>query len=177
MLSCSQRNTGITTIDGDVETQRISHGEDLVGLISDSGIIRGRLVTKVQDAYTNDTESYSHFPEGIYFEQFDSLFQISGTVRADTAYHYEKTDLWRLIGNVVVKNAGGTTCETSELFWNSRAPANSRKSFYTDKFVKITTPTKVTTSEGMESNQSLTNYIFYSNAMEFEVDEDNSVEE
>ena len=178
MLSCSQRNTGIATVDVDAATLPLIHSEIISALISDSGVTRARLETKVWEAYSNDTASYWYYPEGIYVEQFDSLFQVSGYVRADTAYYLDKIGLWHLTGNVLLKNiAEETICETSELFWNSRETATSIHSIYTDKFVKITMPTKIITAEGLKSNQSLTKYVFYRNTLETEIDEDNSAED
>ena len=177
MLSCGQRNKGITTIDVNVEDQPFVRSEGNSALISDSGVTRARLVAKVWEAYSNDTISYVYYPEGIYVEQFDSLFQVSGTAEADTAYYFDRTGRWHLISNVLIKSTEGTVCETSEMFWNSREPATSLESIYTDKFVKITTPTKFITAEGMKSNQSLSKYIFYGNTLETEIDEVNSAEE
>ena len=172
MLSCSQGKKGIATVDVDAGVIPSFHGEDISSLISDSGITRYRLAAKIWDIYSNDTVPYWHFPEGVYVEQFDSLFRVSGYIQADTAYFFERTGLWRAIGNVFIKNLEGTTCETSELFWNQREPANSVNAIYTDQFVKITTKDKIMTAHGMKSNQSLTRYIFYANAMEATIDED-----
>lgn len=177
MLSCGQRGKHIATIEVDVEARPMLHSGDVVALISDSGVTRFRIETKVWDAYSTDTGSYWHFPEGIYVEQFDSLFQVSGYVWADTAYYFENTGRWQLINNVLVKNAEETICETSELFWNSKEPPTSINSIYTDKFVKITEPARIITAEGFKSNQSLTKYIFYKNTLETEIDEANSAEE
>lgn len=170
LLSCGGRNKSLANIDvGDAIP--VLHGENISSLISDSGVTRFRLETKVWDTYSNDTAPYWYFPQGIYVEQFDSLFQVSGHAQADTAYYYEKTELWRLLSNVVIKNAEGTTCETSELFWNVKEPPSSLQSLYSDKFVKITTPNKVITTEGFKSNQSLTKYVFYKNTLITEIDE------
>ncbi|GHS98730.1 LPS export ABC transporter periplasmic protein LptC [Bacteroidia bacterium] len=171
-VSCSRGKTG--TVELDAGALPNLHGEDIISLISDSGITRLRLITKAQDIYSNDTNAYWHFPKGIYVEQFDSLFQVTGHVKADTAYRYDKTGLWRLIGNVFLENVEGTTCETSELFWREKEPAFSNNSIYTDKFVKITTKDKIITAQGMKSNQSLTDYVFYGNALETTIDEDKS---
>jgi LPS export ABC transporter protein LptC len=171
MLSCSPRNKN-ATVDVNANARPVLHGEDISSLISDSGITRFRLETKVWDAYSNDTASYWYFPEGIYVEQFDSLFQVTGYVKADTAYYFDKTGLWRLIKNVLLKNVEGATCETSELFWNSKEPESSIQSIYTDKLVKITTPDKVITSIGFKSNRSLTEYRLYQNTLETEIEQD-----
>jgi hypothetical protein len=173
MLSCNQHNKNIAPIDIDMSTRPVMHGEDISSLISDSGITRFRLETKVWDIYANDTASYWHFPQGIRVEQFDSLFQTSGYVQADTAYYFEKTGLWRLVNNVFVRNMEGVSCETSELFWNSKEPASSQQSIYTDKFAKITMPDRIVTTVGFKSSQSMTDYILYDNTMETEIDKNN----
>ncbi|MDR1527542.1 MAG: LPS export ABC transporter periplasmic protein LptC [Dysgonamonadaceae bacterium] len=177
MLSCNQRNTGMATVEVNASEQPLLHGEGISWLISDSGVTRFRLKTKVLDSYSNDTASYWYFPQGIRVDQFDSLFQVSGYVEADTAYYFDKTGLWQLIHNVLIKNTEGTTCETSELFWNSKEPPASMHSIYSDKFVKITKPDQIITTIGFKSNQSLTRYILYKNTLETEIDKNNSPEE
>jgi LPS export ABC transporter protein LptC len=177
MISCSRGNKGISTVHLDANALPMMHGEEISSLISDSGITRLRLTAKVWDMYSNDTASYWHFPEGIYVEKFDSLFQVDGYVKADTAYYFENIELWKLIGNVFIQNMEGTTCETSELFWNRKEPASSINSIYTDKFVRITKKDKVSTAEGMKTNQTLTRYTFYKNAMETTIEENNAGEE
>ncbi|GHV58299.1 LPS export ABC transporter periplasmic protein LptC [Bacteroidia bacterium] len=177
MLSCGQRNKSIAVVDVNVSDRPMLHGEGISSLISDSGITRFRLEAEVWDAYSNDSVSYWYFPEGFYAEQFDSLFQVSGYVKADTAYYFEKIGLWKLINNVFIKQLeSATTCETSELFWDTKEPATSVRTLYTDKFVKITTPDKVITTEGFKSNRALTHYILYENTLVTEMEEDNSTE-
>ena len=175
MLSCSQRNTGITTIDVDVSTQPLVHGEDVLSLIStDSSGIYYRIEAKVQDYYSNDTTSYWYFPEGIHVEKFDSLFQVNGSVRADTAYNYDKKGLWRLIGNVLLTNIPEEAIlKTSELFWNSKEPSTSRESIYTEKYFEFKTPTDSATGVGLKSNLNLSWYTVYQNSFQKEIDEDN----
>jgi len=137
MISCNKESSKFQIVPVDVKTLPVSRTEDVVSLISDSGVTRYRLKTKVWEVYTQP-EDYSYCPEKIYIEQFDSLLQVKGTIEADTAYYYSKKGLYRLIGNVVVKNLEGTTFETSELFYNENAPPNSREAIYTDKFTKVT---------------------------------------
>jgi len=125
----------------DIHAIPMVHTTDVSSLVSDSGRTRFRMKAAIWDIYSNDStrkDTYSHFPKGIFVEQFDSLFQVSGSIIADTAYYYDKTGLWRAIGNVAAKNSEGRTFETSELFWDSKAPANSTNAFYTHKQVKIT---------------------------------------
>jgi hypothetical protein len=137
MISCNKKNKNFQVVPVDAQTLPVSRTEDLVSLISDSGITRYRVKARVWEEYTYP-EDYSYLPEKIYVEQFDSLLHVNGSIKADTAYFFKKKELWRLIGNVVVKNLEGTTFETSELFWDQKAPSDSRNAIYTDKLAKVT---------------------------------------
>ena len=147
----------------DVQTIPIVHTEDVSSLVSDSGITRYRLEAKIWDMYSNAGDPYSYFPKGIHVEQFDSLFQITGSIVADTAYYFEKKELWQAIGNVVVKNREGRVFETSELFWDQKAPPNSMNAFYTTRLVKIVEPDGSISYglNGFKADQSLTNIFLF----------------
>ncbi|MDR2622806.1 MAG: hypothetical protein LBC48_09590 [Dysgonamonadaceae bacterium] len=137
MISCNKTNSKIQNIPVDTKTLPVSRTEDVLSLISDSGITRYRVKAKVREIYTYP-ENYWYFPEKIYIEQFDSLLQIKGSIEADTAYYFVRKGLWQAIGNVKVKNLEGTTFETSELFLNENLPAGSREAIYTHRLAKVT---------------------------------------
>lgn len=137
VISCSRKSNNFPVASVDVQTLPVSRTENVLSLISDSGITRYRLKTKVWEVYTYP-EDYWYFPEKIYVEQFDTLLQVKGSIEADTAYYFSKKELWQLIGNVIVENLEGTTFETSELFWNQKAPSGSREAIYTHKLAKVT---------------------------------------
>jgi hypothetical protein len=171
VVSCSEGK--ISTVDVDAGSLPLTHGEDISDLISDSGITRYHLQAKVWDVYSNDTAPYWHFPKGIYLEKYDSLFRVDGSVKADTAYYFEKIDLWQLIGNVFIQNVKGETFETSELFWNQNESPLSHNAIYTDKPVKITKSEDevIYAKTGLRSNQSMTHYVLYSSSVEIAMDE------
>jgi hypothetical protein len=137
LISCNKKSHQFQKTSIDVQTIPVSRTEDALSLISDSGITRYRVKAKVLEMYTHP-EDYWYFPEKIYVERFDSLLHVEGSMEADTAYYFEKKELWQLIGNVVVKNLEGTTFETSELFWDRKVPPNSREAIRTDKWTKVT---------------------------------------
>jgi len=132
------------------------HTEFVNSLISDSGITRYRMEAEVWDIFSSASEPYWYFPRGIYLEQFDSLFNVVGSIEADTAYYFENRELWQLIGNVFIQNLEGHTFETSELFWNQREPADSENAVYTDKPVRIDQGDNITVSKGLRANQRMT---------------------
>jgi len=157
----------------DAKTIPTVHTVDALSLISDSGIVRYQLKAKIWDIYSNSGDSYWYFPKGIHVERYDSLFHVEGSIVADTAYFFEKKELWRAIGNVVVKNVDGNTFETSELFWNQKAPPNAGNAFYTFQKVKITSPdgSFLIGANGFRSNQALNPPFLFSGKGELNVEE------
>jgi len=147
------------------------HTENVSTLISSLGVTRCRIEAKVVDIYSNEGEPYWYFPERIYVERFDSLFQVEGSIVADTAYYFERKELWQAIGNVVAKNMEGRIFETSELFWDQKAPANAVNAFYTDQLVKITEPDGSITygRNGFKADQSLNIIRLFSMKGEFNI--------
>ena len=92
---------------------------------------RYRLKAKEWQIYGKAAEPHWYFPEGIYVEKFDTLFQTEASIKADTAYYYDKKGLWELIGNVEVESLQGEHFETSQLFWDQK-----QEKVYSDKFMR-----------------------------------------
>ena len=143
--------------------------EDVLSLISDSGITRYRVISKLQEIYIDSVpEPYWYFPEKILVERFDSVFNIESSITADTAYYfYEKQKLWKGIGNIKAINLSGDKFETSELFWSERDG-----SVYTDKFIRIERQGQLHMGHGFRSNQSLTDWQILNHSGEIDIKED-----
>lgn len=99
-------------------------------------------------------------------EKFDTLFNIEASLKADTAYNYEKKGLWKLIGNVRVENLEGKKFETSLLFWDQK-----EEKVYSDKYIRIQEDDKIITGIGFESNQNMTQYKIFNSQGVFPVSE------
>lgn len=155
----------------DVQSLPAVHTDSVLSLIS-MGDTRYRLAAKIWDIYSGGDE-YWYFPKGLYVERLDSLSHVMGTIVADTAYYFVRKELWRAVGNVVVKNIEGRIFETSELFWDQKAPANAVNAFYTDRHVKVTEPdgTIIYGQKGFRADRDLTIYRLLSMKGEFNVDE------
>ncbi|WP_455592357.1 LPS export ABC transporter periplasmic protein LptC [Bacteroides sp.] len=136
-------------------------------LISDSGITRYRINTEEWLMFDKKQPSYWAFEKGIYLEQFDSVFHVEASIKADTAYYYDKERLWKLIGNVDIKNLKGERFNTELLYWNE-----ATQKVYSDKFIRIEQPDKVITGHGFDSNQQMTVYVINNIEGIFYVDED-----
>ena len=98
--------------------------------------------------------------------KFDTLFNIEASLKADTAYNYEKKGLWKLIGNVRVENLEGKKFETSLLFWDQK-----EEKVYSDKYIRIQEDDKIITGIGFESNQNMTQYKIFNSQGVFPVSE------
>jgi len=147
--------------------------DSVTELISDSGLIRYKLITKTWLFYDNAADPHWFFPDGLYVEQFDTAMNIQATLKADTVWNFTQRKLWKLKGNVFVHNSKDETFESSELFWDERSGK-----VYSDKFIEINQPGKLTLKgHGFVSNQQMTNYSIkkpYEGVMV--VSEDNQVE-
>lgn len=122
-------------------------------LISDSGITRYKIITEEWTVFDKKDPPYWAFEKGVYLEKFDSLFRIDASIKADTAYYYEKKKLWELRSNVSIRNLKGDKFDTELLFWDEK-----KEEIYSDKFIRIEQEDKTITGYGFESNQELTEY-------------------
>lgn len=116
-------------------------------LISDSGITRYRVNTEEWQIFDKKKPSYWAFEKGIYLEQFDSLYHVDASIKADTAYYYDRKRIWKLMGHVDIKSLKGDHVTTELLYWNEVS-----KKVYTDKFVRMEKPDQIMTGYGFESD-------------------------
>lgn len=139
-------------------------------LVSDSGVTKYKLMADVWYTYDTPEEKW-YFPEGIYLEQFDTLFNAQATVKADTAYYFEAKKLWHLIGNVEVMNREGQKFYSNSLFWNQ----------YTEE-VYSHDSVRIIRSEGQElrgkygfrSNQDMTSYKIFTSSGHMDVNKEST---
>ena len=60
--------------DVEKELRPTLHSEDVKTLISDSGVTKYRITAKVWEVFDKTVSPYWYFPEKIYVEKFDSLY-------------------------------------------------------------------------------------------------------
>ena len=134
--------------------------------ISDSGLIRYKIVAEKWDIFDKKNPSFWAFERGVYLEKFDSLFHIDASIKADTAYYFDKKKLWELRGNVHIQNLQGDKFDTEQLFWDEK-----EQRIYSDKHIHIEQADQgqIDGYYGFESNQQLTEYTIYNNSGIFNV--------
>lgn len=139
-------------------------------LISDSGVTRYRIKTEEWLVFDKKRPSYWAFEKGVYLEKFDSLLHVDASIKADTAYYYDKQKLWKLMGHVAIKNLQGNKFNTELLYWNQ-----ATEKIYSDKFIRIEQPDKIILGHGFDSNQEMTIYTIHNIEGVFYMD-DNKLE-
>ena len=134
--------------------------------ISDSGMIRYKVITAEWLIFSQVDSPYWAFKKGIYLEKFDTLFRIDASIKADTAFYYEPQKLWELRGNVHIRSQRGDKFDTQIMFWDQ-----GKEKIYSDQFIRIEQPDKVLTGYGFESNQQMTEYQIFNNTGIFTVED------
>ncbi len=87
-------------------------------LISDSGIIRYKIVAEEWKVYDRTNPPRWEFEKGIFLERFDDKFKTNMHITADSAVLYNQ-NLWKLRGHIVLRDdAMHTILHTNELYWN-----------------------------------------------------------
>lgn len=134
--------------------------------ISDSGMIRYKIITAEWLVYSRIDTPYWAFQKGIYLEKFDTLFHIDASIKADTAFYYEPKKLWELRGNVHIRSQRGDKFDTQLMYWDQ-----GKERIYSDRYIRIEQPDKILTGYGFESNQQMTEYQIFNNTGIFTVED------
>jgi LPS export ABC transporter protein LptC len=148
--------------DGEGEVpEMVTHNVTM--LVSDSGVIRYKATTDLWIRYKPTVgEQYQYFPEGIYLEQMDSAFNCVASIQADTAYNYETSKRWRLVGHVHILNNAEEHFYTEELHWDV-----NRHRVFSDSLIRIERPNATLMGRGFRSDDHFTDYVIMSPVGDF----------
>ena len=164
MASCGKENKEVVEVTFDPENTYTLRTTDVSSLISDSGITRYRMNAKEWLVFGKAKEPYSYFPQGVYVEKFDSLFNVEASVKADTAYYWDKKGLYKLIGHVSILSQEGKKLDTSILYFDQK-----EDQIYTDEYFELEEGDKIITGIGFKSNQNMTKYKIFNSQGTFPV--------
>lgn len=136
-------------------------------LISDSGIIRYKIISEDWFIYDRKTPSYWAFEKGLFIEKFDEEHHVEAFICCDTAYYYDQKNLWELRSRVLVKNLKGETFRTSLLYWNQ-----NEHRIYSPAYMEINGIDQDLKGYDFSSNEQMTNYIIHSSSGAFPMKDD-----
>lgn len=166
--SCSKKTQIVTDAITNRDSVPIMITRDVSTYISDSGVVRYKIITDVWKVFDRLDPSMWTFEEGIYLEKYNNDMEIEATIEADTAYYYDKKELWELRGNVHIENEQDEQFDTQLLFWNQQT-----KKVYSDQYIHIRQQKRIITGIGFTSNQEFTNYTIRQTQGVFPIKEEN----
>lgn len=170
-VACSREEKATTPALQNRDSLPIMSTSGVSKLISDSGVIRYKIIAETWDVYDRTKPQRQTFMNGIFMEKFDERFKVSMFLTADTAYCYDQ-NLWELRGRVEIRKENGTVFNTNELFWDK-----GKHIVYSSKFVHIVTPQQDLRGVGFRSDEELTNYEVSNSAGSFPVPEEKKQED
>lgn len=142
-------------------------------LISDSGVIKYRIISERWEVNTVKNPSRWIFEKGIFMEQYDKTFHVEGYIQADTAWYYDQLKLWELRGRVTIRNVNGLVFRSEELFWDG-----IKHEFYSHQFSRLVTPERTLEGTYFRSDEQMMHYEVSNSVGSFVTDdmegEDNS---
>lgn len=123
-------------------------------LISDSGVMKYRIVTEKWEVNTVRNPSRWIFERGLFLEQFDEKFHVQAYIQSDTAYFYDQLKLWELRGRVRVRTVDGLRFQSQELYWDQM-----RHELYSNQYSHLVTPDRELQGAYFRSDERLSHYM------------------
>ena len=158
LASCEgqKEHTAPAVHDRDSASMMISYGVNT--LISDSGVIKYRIVTERWEVNTVRNPSRWIFEKGLFFEQFDEKFHVQSYIQCDTAYYYDQKKLWELRSRVSILTKDGLRFTSQQLFWDLAS-----HELYSNVPSRLVTPDRTLEGTYFRSDERMTRY-FVSNS-------------
>jgi len=122
-------------------------------IYSKEGITKAQLFAKTFNHVQDAKPPYIEMKNGIKVLFYNDSMKLQSTLLAKYGRYFEQSGNVLVRDSVVVYNFKKEQLNTEELIWNEKI-----QKFYTDKFVKITTPTQIIYGNGLESNQNFSDY-------------------
>lgn len=122
-------------------------------IYSKEGHTKAQLFTKTFTHIQNTNPTYIEMKDGLKVLFYNDSLDILSTLSAKYGKMFEESGNVLVRDSVVVTNNKKEQLNTEELIWNEKL-----QKFFTEKFVKISTPTQVIFGDGLESNQNFTEY-------------------
>lgn len=165
LISCGKKK---------VETEQLGHNLDSVYtmrtegvdmLVSDSGLVKYRLLSTLWLVYDKPERKEWVFPEGIRLEGYDTVAPSQILVTADVATYDIADELWTLTGNVRIHGPNGERLYTPQLYWNRQS-----RRLYSNDTTYFLTQGRELHGDRFEALDDLSWYSIYNNRgiMEYE---------
>ena len=151
-VACKNDPEQIRALTGKGNAQE-DRAQDVTIIYSKDGKVNARLFA--HEFVRNETAkpAYIDMNRGLKVEFYNDSGTIDNVLTADSSRYYDAQGNILVWGNVHIVSKKGEQLNTEELVWNQ-----SIEKFFTEKPVKITTPTEVLYGNGMEANRDFSWY-------------------
>ena len=139
----------------------ISYGVNT--LISDSGVIKYRIVSERWEINQNRKPTRWIFDKGLFLEQFDQKFHLQSYIQSDTAYYYDENRIWELRGRVRILTKDGLRYRSEQLFWDE-----NKHELYSHVHSTLITPERELQGSYLRSDEQMTKYYVSNSKGSFE---------
>ena len=153
MVSCSEEREHTAPAIHDRDSVPVMTTYGVNTLISDSGVIKYRIVTERGEINENRRPSRWTFNKGILLTQFDLKKHVVGYIQCDSAVYFDKDRRWELRGRVRILTAQGLTFYSNELYWDER-----NHEMWSYSYSHLKTPDKELQGNWFRSDEQMTNY-------------------
>jgi LPS export ABC transporter protein LptC len=152
--SCTNSMKEINEVTGRARVGE-DHGEDVTILYSVGGKVKARLFSHNFIRSEGANPPYTEMKDGLKVEFFNDSAVVRNTLTARYGRWYEKEGNVLLRDSVHIVTSKGEQLLTQELVWNQRL-----QQFFTEKPVRVITPTQILIGTGMTANQDFSDYQF-----------------
>ena len=153
MVSCSEEREHTAPAIHDRDSVPVMTTYGVNTLISDSGVIKYRIVTERWEINENRNPSRWTFNKGLLLTQFDLKKHVVGYIQCDSAVYFDKDRRWELRGRVRILTAQGLTFYSNELYWDER-----NHEMWSYSYSHLKTPDKELQGNWFRSDEQMTNY-------------------
>ena len=129
-------------------------GKNIEFLYSDSAHVRAKLTAPIMETFQAN-DPYIEMSKGMTLTFYDDKGNTKGFMRSDYAIRYPNRRTMEAKNDVVVVNLKGDTLRTEHLIWDE-----IKGKIYTNKVVNVKTKDEIIKSQGLESNETFSNYTF-----------------
>ena len=151
-FSCQTKHEMTESVTDIKNTPQV-YADSITTIVSDSGIIRYRIIAPEWYVYEKADTPYWDFPNGLRFERFDENYKVDAEIECDRAVYYSKLELWKLNDNVEATNLNKEEFYTNELYWDQK-----EERVYSDSAITIIQKERKILGVGFESNQTFSRY-------------------
>lgn len=159
LMSCSGGTKSIEDM-SELNKQRdsltVEIAEDVQIVYTDSALLRAKIDAPIMKRYPDQEKPRLEMTEGVVATFYNEISEVTSTLTAKYAIHYEKEDVIEIRDSVVVLNKNDEEIHTDELIWDKK-----KRRVTSDKPVRVRIrDEKIIKAEGFESDEKFLDYRF-----------------